>query len=289
VRWFADAAGADTVRIGVDPRGLTPMLHPGQQGSDGIRVDLRIEMPRQASVSVGSPLGDVAVTSVAAAETKLTAGATRVQDIAGSAYLQSRQGRIEARGVKGKLQLETGVGGVVVRQAGGPVRVRTGGGAVAITDCPQTVTIDTRQGRVDVRRTGALTVKAESSSIFAEDIAGSADLQTRNGRISVRRLGGEHLRAASETGAIEVTQPTVTPTRYDLSTRNGRIDVLLSPAASVDVQLASPMGRVQSRLPLTNLRQDTSGHRLQGYLGDGRYKLQARSQTGMVRLLPAKP
>jgi DUF4097 and DUF4098 domain-containing protein YvlB len=288
VRWFADAAGVETVRVGVDPRGLKPMLHAGQDGAEGIRVDLRVEVPHHAEVSVLSPLGDVAVTGVAAVDTKLTTGATSVHDIAGAAFLQTRSGRIDARGVRGKLKVETGVGGVSVRQSGGPVAIQTGGGAVQVWDCPREITVSNHQGRVDARRTGTLSVRADSSSIFAEDIGGSADLQTHNGRVSVRRLGGDYLTAKTDTGAIEVTQPTPTTTRYDLRTRNGRIDVLLSPAASVDVSLVSSLGRVQCRLPLNNLQQDTSGHQLSGSLGDGRYRLQAQSQTGTVRLLPTR-
>lgn len=288
IRWFAEAAGPTTVRIGVDPRGAKVLRRGAPAGSDGVRVDLRLEMPRGATVSVVTTDGDVSVTGVAAVDSQLTSGTTRVGDIAGAAYLQARQGRIDARGVRGELQVATGVGGVSVVGARGEVRIRTGGGAVTVADCPRGATVSNRQGRVDIRRTGNVTVEAQSSSILVEDVGGRADLVTRNGRISVRRLAGDSLFAKTDTGAIEVSQPVPTATRYDLRTRNGRIDVLMAPTASLDVAMTSTLGRVQCRLPLDRQRPNASAHAVYGSLGTGRYRLDAHSQTGMVRLLPIR-
>jgi DUF4097 and DUF4098 domain-containing protein YvlB len=287
IRWFAEASGPDTVRVGVDPRGLKAMLRPGDDGADGVRVDLRLEVPRRAMASIVTAIGDVAVSGTAGVDTTVTAGATTVCNIAGHVYLKTQQGRIDCQAIRGNASLETRIGGATVKLVGGSVRISTSGGAVAVADCPGSVTVANQQGRVDVRRSGNLTVRAQSSSILAEDLRGSADLTTHNGRISVHRLAGENLTAKTETGAIEVTQPHPSKTRYDLQTRNGRIDILLSPLASQAVDLVSLLGRVQCRMALAEASRDASGHRLSGTLGAGTYRLKARSQTGAVRLLPA--
>jgi hypothetical protein len=132
---------------------------------------------------------------------------------------QTSNGAVTASSMQGRLDLETSNGEIVVADVIGELWA------------------ETSNGRISVERTqGVLDLETSNGEISMVDVSAAFDASTSNGRIgfSGTAVGDANSLAAS----------------------NGRIDVAVSPSASIEFQAEASGGTISSALPLVG---DTQG------------------------------
>ena len=93
--------------------------------------------------------------------------------------------------------------GVVDVRGVASARIRSGFENVRVETIAGAVSIDTRQGAVEVSGLGGdLTLESRHGDVEVSDVAGLADLDVQHGRVSVREAGGVNARASY--GEVEV-------------------------------------------------------------------------------------
>ena len=132
---------------------------------------------------------------------------------------QTSNGAVTASSMQGRLDLETSNGEIVVADVIGELWA------------------ETSNGRISVERTqGVLNLETSNGEISMVDVSAAFDASTSNGRIGF--------------------SGTVVGDANSLHTSSGRIDVAVSPSASIEFQAEASGGTISSALPLVG---DTQG------------------------------
>lgn len=293
LRWYLDPAGGGAVRAGGGgPGSADAIRYRGRRYGQQAQLDLALTVPATVSVRVTTARGDVSVVGTAGATVDVQAGTIRVRQIHGATELQTRSGAIHAQGIKGPAWLTTDAGAVTARDIQGPLVVQAGHGAVDVRQVRGKADIVTRNGRVAaVQVTGDLTATTTTGSITVEAITGPVVLHSTYGRISGRALAGPAVSARTQTGAIRLVQDGMTAVRYELQTTQGPVDLTVPAEASLQADLRTSTGRIETALPFAS--PGTPGpqperRRVAGSLNGGRWPLQVRTGSGAIVIRPAR-
>ncbi|MFR9730484.1 hypothetical protein ACL03H_14765 [Saccharopolyspora sp. MS10] len=162
---------------------------------DGCSIDYAITLPEPVPVLGESSAGELDVIGMASVAVRVSAGAVRVEDVAGPVRVRGTSGGIELRGLGGDVDVATGSGGISGEDLGG-----------------QVVAARTRAGSVELELTAPREVRAETGT-------GGVELRVPD--------GGYRVRAATGTGSrdVEVTTDPSSPRLLDLRTGTGSIEV----------------------------------------------------------------
>ncbi len=135
------------------------------------------------------------------------------------------------------------------------VTARTSNGAVSASALQGRFDLQTSNGEIAIADVvGQLQAQTSNGRISTERAQGVLDLQTSNGEISMVDVSGT-FDATTSNGRI-VFSGTVIGDTNTLHTSNGRIDVTVSPAASIEFRAETSVGTITSGLPLSG---DTQG------------------------------
>jgi len=162
-----------------------------------ISVDYEITVPADTTVRAHTGSGD-----------------QTIEDIHGSADLQSGSGDMKLSRLTGEIHLQTGSGDVRAREIAGPVR----GGAGS--------------GDIEVEETGA----------------GDVDLRTGSGNITVRGIQGAF---RAEAGSGDITAEGAQTGAWEIRTGSGNVQVRLPANAAFDANISTSSGTLDVDAPIT--------------------------------------
>lgn len=135
---------------------------------------------------------------------------------------------------------------------------------------------------------GDLHVRSVSEKVALVGVRGDVSMSDTGGQVNVRGVNGDVLirdpgnfvEARDLNGDIKFCGD-LQDGQFSLEA-NGSIKICLEPTSSVHLELEAPLGRVRSRLELTDLQQDA--HRFAGDLGAGVAQLKATAVSGDITL-----
>jgi len=132
---------------------------------------------------------------------------------------------------------KTSNGAVTASSMQGRLDLETSNGEIAIADVVGELRAGTSNGRISVERAqGVLDLETSNGEISMVDVSAAFDASTSNGRIGF--------------------SGTVVGDANSLTTSNGRIEIAVSPSASIEFQAGTSSGTISSALPLLG---DTQG------------------------------
>lgn len=293
LRWFLDPAGGAAVRAGGSgPTAADAVRYRGRRYGKQAQLDLALTVPPGVVVHVVTAQGDVSVTGTAGATVDVKEGTITVRQISGEADLRTQAGAISAEGVGGRVWLTAGAGALKAREIAGQLVAKTGNGAIDVRAVRGAVEVTTRNGRVTAHDlAGGLTATTTTGSISADTIKGPVELRSTYGRIAGSALAGPLVSAQTRTGAIRLIQGGMPSVRYELQTGQGSIDLTVPATASLQADLQTSTGRIETTLPFATAV--TSGpqserRRVVGPINGGRYRLQARTDSGAIVVRAAR-
>lgn len=154
--------------------------------------------------------------------------------------------------------------------ANGDVRIGPGAGGVTVSGQNANVQVDRPQAGV--------VVDTVNGRIRVLDAPDGASLRTVNGNLYAHILGGA-LYAEATNGAIVAHMLKPNASRFELTTKNGGITVVLSDGCAARVDAVTQNGGVRSDLPLTTPGVSLRGQ-LHGMIGEDGAALTMESVNG---------
>jgi len=184
-------------------------------GSSGVRVDIEVHLPPQATLALDTGAGDIAVSGTAGSVTaKSGAGDIRVED-AESVSLHSGAGDASTGRIGGG-SLRTGTGDIRIQHCAQDTEISSGSGDVTVLDSATALRITTGAGdvnvmlsggRVDVRSgMGDVTIQVPSGVAVWQDLTtGVGEVRTRVQPYGEPEPGEPFVSVTARTGAGDVT------------------------------------------------------------------------------------
>jgi DUF4097 and DUF4098 domain-containing protein YvlB len=234
-----------------------------------VNVDLDVQLPKTASVTLQTPHGDINASAIAGAvdartedgdieihdaasdvAARLEKGDARITGVAGNVALKGRGNDVEIGEVTGNATLDGPfLGSTTVRKVKGTTR---------ITSPWADLTIVQLTGRLEM----------DSGDIQISDAGGGAKLQTHNKDINAENVAGQ-LDVVDSHGDVKVVY--ANPPREALNVTNdaGEVDVTLPGRSSFLISAFSRSGEVDSEFEDPSLRMtgDEKDGRLDGQFG----------------------
>lgn len=188
--------------------------------------------------------------------------------------------RVWAKSGSAKIEAEGVTGGLDLNIIGGSVHVRGN---------PHELTIESMDGSVTVEGSPAWTrLKTATGDIGLAGNSDDASLTTVSGTIRVVAGRFDRARVESVTGDVLFAGEVVHGGSLDIDTHSGAIDIMMSPKAGAEFDVASVAGTIENTL--TN-RQAVPGREGRGQeigftTGAGGARVYVRTFKGNVRLQP---
>ena len=217
------------VDVVVEQAGNGYTIHPVHQGDfrDTVRVDLDVQLPKTASVTLYTPHGDINASAIAGtvnARTEngdieihdagsdvvaqLEKGDARITGVAGNVSLKGRGNDVEIGDVTGNATLDGPfLGSTVVSRVKGTTRVSSPWAELTVAQLT---------GRLEL----------DSSDIQISDVAGPARLQTHNKDIDVENVAGQ-LDVVDTHGDVKVVYANPPRESVNISNESGEVDLAL--------------------------------------------------------------
>lgn len=218
------------VEVVIEQAGDGYKIHPVYQSDSHqtVEVDLDVQLPRTASVTLHTPHGDIhasAIAGVVDAHTEngdieihgagsdvaaqLQKGDARITGVAGNVTLKGRGDDVEIGEVAGNATLDGPfLGSTTVRKVKGTTRVLSPWAEVTIVQL--TGRLEMNSDEIQLSDVGGLAnIQAHNKDIDAEDVAGQLDIVDSHGDVKVVYANAprEALKITNETGEVDVTLP----------------------------------------------------------------------------------
>ncbi|MBZ5701364.1 MAG: DUF4097 family beta strand repeat-containing protein [Acidobacteriia bacterium] len=255
----------------VRPAGYDP-------GDRRIAMDLDVEVPRKAILTIRKDGGDVEVSGVAGEiDVASQAGAVEIRDAGSGVSVDLRRGDVKISGVQGDVKL-SGRGGEVevINATGGltldgefygPIRAEKVAKGVRFISQRTDLTLtqlaghlETGSGNMDIfDSTGNLTLRTHSYDITLDNVTGKIKLDNRDGDVKVRFASPprEDLEITNKSASITLTLPAASAFSIVADSHSGDIDSEFDAAAlkktsteSGDAHLEGKLGARGPRITL---------------------------------------
>jgi DUF4097 and DUF4098 domain-containing protein YvlB len=260
-----------SVEVVIERTGNGYSIHPVHQSDfrDGVGVDLDVQVPKTASVTLHTPKGDINASTIAGivdartengdidihdAASDVTAqtekGAARITGVAGNVTLKGRGDDVEIDDVTGNATLEGPfLGSTTVRKVKGTTR---------ITSLWADLTVVQLTGRLEM----------DSGDIQLSDVAGLARLLTHNKDIDVENVAGQ-LDIVDSHGDVKIVCANPPREALNITNDSGEVDLTLPGRSSFQISAFSLSGEVDSEFedPSLKTTDEQRDGRLDGQFG----------------------
>lgn len=149
---------------------------------------------------------------------------------------------------------------------------------------PANVKLDVETHNGAITATGAqgsVQLVTHNGAITADSVNGSLFAETHNGRITATYAGGE-LRLVTHNGPITANLSGCERVSGDVTTHNGRVEVVVGPKTSTRLSARTHSGGLSVRAPLDGAR--VSGREVVGNIGAGEGRLEVTTHNGGVTI-----
>jgi hypothetical protein len=212
---------------------------------DNIRVDLDLQVPRKAAITVSTRRGNLSV-SERDSNIELTTdrGDVSASGVKGAALLHVHHGSVTVKDVTGNVQVDGEVEDGNVSDVTGTLDFNAGyNGSVELSHITQQVHFKSvrtdlqlakldgqiSMGHGDIRLesvVGPLKLDTRSNELHLEDVTGEMEIENRNGLVEIRPKGPlGNITVNNSHGGIDLELPESSNFRLDAQSSNGNIDI----------------------------------------------------------------
>jgi DUF4097 and DUF4098 domain-containing protein YvlB len=234
------------VEVVIERAGDGYKIHPVRQGDsrDTVHVDLDVQLPKTASVTLYTSQGDINVSAIAGVveahtengdieihdagsdvAAQLQKGNARITGVTGNVTLKGRGDDVEIGEVAGNATLDGPfVGSTTVRKVRGTTRVSSPWAELTILQLTGRLELDSGDIQLsDVA--GPANVQTHNKDIDAEDVAGQLDIADSHGDVKVvyGNPPREALTITNETGEVDLTLPARSAFQISALSRSGEV------------------------------------------------------------------
>ena len=276
---------------------LAPAAHGQRVGShSSARIDTTFAFPREGTVQVSVPAGNVTVTGwdrdaarvVATSEggaMDLEWTGTRLE--LGQRAMRRHEGRtrIEMMVPRGaRVSIRTFAGDLVVRGVAGRVSADASSGSIEVSELSGGADLTTTSGDIRGRTlAGSNSAVATSGNIELTDVQGELRAATTAGAVRLLGVRASVVRAGTTNGNVEFSGTLERNGQYALNAHSGNIVMELPESSSAAFTLRTFNGHFQTDIPLTlgatGLRR---GAPVSFRLGDGDATISATTHSGNI-------
>jgi DUF4097 and DUF4098 domain-containing protein YvlB len=236
-----------SVDVVIEKTGGGYRVHPVRQSDfrETVGVDLDVQLPRTASVTLHTPHGDISVSGIAGSvdartdsgdieiheaggdvNAQMEKGDVRIDSVGGNVTLKGRGGDVEIADVKGNAALDGAfLGTTVVRKVAGTTHLASPWAELSIAQLTGRLEMDS--GDLNVSDVGgAARLQTHNKDIDAENIAGQLDINDSHGDVKVACTmpPREALNITNESGDVELTLPGRSSFQIAAYSRSGEVE-----------------------------------------------------------------
>jgi DUF4097 and DUF4098 domain-containing protein YvlB len=257
--------------------------------SGAVTVDLNVDLPKSAVVTVNSGIGDI-----------------QVGGVTGNITVRSGRGDVQVRDAGGNVDVLMGSGDLNVANASGDVRIAGHGGDAEISNVGGDASLlGVFDGSITVQNVAKLTkcishkadlsldhlggkLELDSRDVSISQVSGATRLTTSDKDIGMKGVDGS-LEIADSRGDIDVTYYKSPQAPTNITDDTGEIKVTLPANSNVLVNAMSKSGEVQSDFGGSAIQQanDDNMGRLNGQIGSGGPPMHIVTSYGTIELRKA--
>lgn len=282
-----ESARAITVKLVETSRGyeVRPETHGG--GSERVRTNLEVQVPKHTVVTVKTESGDVHVCDIAGnVDATTDRGTLEVCNSGGDVHAGIKHGDVRILTAKGNVRL-TGSGSAVEiddvtgnasveGEFFGPIRARNVAKGIHFVSNRTDLTVGALPGRMEM----------DSGDLSMDDASGNIQLTTRDKNVVMENLTGR-LRIESKRGEVTVRLGQAPKEDLSISNESGGVELALPASANFEVDAVSRSGEISNDFDDPDLKTSDDGHgnsTLRGKRGSKGPRIELRTSYGQIRL-----
>jgi DUF4097 and DUF4098 domain-containing protein YvlB len=271
------------VEIVIEQTGNGYSIHPVHQSDfhETVGVDLDVQLPKSASVTLHTPHGDINASGIAGVvDASTEAGDIEIHDAASDVAAQLQKGDVRITGVAGNVALRGRGNDVEIGEVAGNATldgpflgstiVRKVKGTTRVTSPWADLTIAQLNGRLEM----------DSGDIQLSDVTGFAKLQTHNKDIDAENVAGQ-LDVIDSHGDVKIVYANPPRDALDVTNDSGEVDVTLPGRSSFQISAFSRSGEVESEFQDPSLK--TTGEEKDGRL-DGQFGMKSGAPAPKITI-----
>jgi hypothetical protein len=128
------------------------------------------------------------------------------------------------------------------------------------------------------------TLSSTNGSLNLEAMSGRIEARTHNGSITGRRLTPGHITAATANGSIRIGLTETSQGMLETKTMNGSIAIFVPENPSISLSAKTENGSIRTDFPVVT--SAISGRKVEGKIGDGAMRLDAKTMNGRITIEP---
>lgn len=236
------------VSVVIEKTGDAFTVHPLHQGDfqGEVGVDLDIQIPKAASLTVHTPRGNISASGIGGIlDARSEDGDIEIHDAGSDVNAQTQKGDVRVTNVGGNVRLEGHGNDVEVADVSGDATVYgTFLGSTIVRKVAKTTRIGSPWANLTIEHlTGRLDL--ESGDLQMSDVAGPAKIQTHNKDIDAENVAGQ-LDIADSHGDVKVVYTNPPQQALNVTNDSGEVEVTLPAKSSFQIAAFSRDGEVES-------------------------------------------
>ncbi|AEV67324.1 hypothetical protein Clocl_0615 [Acetivibrio clariflavus DSM 19732] len=272
----------------------------GKIGS--IQIDYSVKVPDSVNVEVENKFGDVSLTDLAqSAKVNNKNGKITVESLGGDLIVNSSFGEVKVQDIKGKTQVYSKNGDVIANNCNKDITIESSFGDIRIDGVKGIVAITNSNGQTQGNWiNGDINVISKFGDVTLTDVSGNADVDNANGEVSISNVGG-YVKVSNGFGNTRVSNANK---GLVLNNTNGDITVEANKVIMQDVNIKSKFGDILLKLPAPQngyfeantkfgdiendfgleVNENMSTSSMKGTLTDDKIKFILNSENGDIKL-----
>ena len=263
-------------------------VHPANQedSSGDVGVDLDIEIPKKASLTVSTSRGDITLAGIAGAiEADTRNGDVEIHDAGSDVAVTLEKGNLRVTGIAGNFRLSGRGNEIDVSDVAGdatfdgeffgPIRVRNVVKTTHYTSQRSDLTLVHMTGRMEL----------DSGDLQVSDVAGSAKLTTHNKDVDVENVAGQ-LDVSDSHGDIKIHYSQPPADDINVTNDSGEVELTMPEKSSFEISAFSRGGEISTDFEGPTLQQtnDDNVGKLNGKFGSHGPKITIVTSYGTISL-----
>jgi len=272
----------------------------GKIGS--IQIDYSVKVPDSVNVEVENKFGDVSLTDLAmSAKVNNKNGKITVESLGGDLIVNSSFGDVEVQDIKGKTQVYSKNGDVIANNCNKDVTIESSFGDIEINGIKGTVEITNTNGQTKGNWIdGDINVISKFGDVILADVSGNVDVDNANGEVDISNVGG-NVKVSNGFGHTKILNANK---GLVLNATNGDLTVETNKVITQDVNIKSKFGDILLKLPAEQngyfeantkfgdiendfgleVTENVSSSSMKGMLIDDKIKFNLSSDNGDIKL-----
>jgi LiaF transmembrane domain/Toastrack DUF4097 len=278
---------ASQVSVEVVKNGDGYEVRPAGGNDSRVNLDLDVEVPKKAAVTVRSDKGDISVTDMLMPLTINSGnGDIEVRNTAGDVDIDMRRGDVKVSGTKGNVKVSGSGDSVEVVDATGNLTVSGEFvGPIRADKVAKGVRFVSHRTDLTLTQLGGH-MEAGSGNLEVVDAPGNLTVRTHEEEVSIENVGGK-IKVDNRNGNVEVRFSSPPKEDVEVNNASAAITLGLPEASSFEIVADCHSGDIDSEFESDTLKKTTQGgdSHLEGKYGSGRGpKITLKTSYGSISI-----